>query len=244
MLDIAKKHEKEFQEKYIETWYDLQYQYYRDSSGDRIPQLADNCYDRRDFVSLNDDGEVIGFISYFFNDVNSTASQFGIISFDIGNREFAKDVLQVIADIFFKFHLDRIEFWCFDDNPATNGYRAFIKRFGGREVGHLRRSCKLMDGNFHDSVIFEILREDLRMRLMTPITFSCNVAIPELAYQTAYREDEFVEENLSIEEVIDMGESKWINIPQEFWDNVRKQEEEREARRPRKRRVIYGGTTE
>ena len=79
---------------------------------------------------------------------------------------------------------------------------------------------------------------------MTPITFSCNVAIPELAYQTTYREDESVEENLSIEEVIDMGESKWINIPQEFWDNVKKQEEEREARRPRKRRVVFGGTTE
>ena len=86
-----------------------------------------------------------------------------------------------------------------------------------------------MDGNFHDSVIFEILREDLRMRLMTPITFSCNVAIPELAYQTTYREDKSVEENLSIEEVIDMGKSKWINISQEFWDNVKKQEEEKEV---------------
>lgn len=241
MLDIAKKYEKELQDKFLETWYDMKYQYYRDTSGDRIPQLADNCYDRRDFVSLDNNGNVIGFISYFYNDVTRSTSQFGIINFGESSAIFAQDVLQVIADIFFKFHLDRIEFWCFEDNPATNGYRAFIKRFGGREVGHLRRSCKLMDGNFHDSVIFEILREDLIMRLMSPLTFSCNTAIPELAYQTAYRGNEFVEENLCIEEIIDMGKSKWINIPQEFWDNVKKKDEERRARR---KRGLLGGTTE
>lgn len=185
MLDIAKKYEKEFQDKYIQTWYDPYYMYYRDSSGDRIPQLADNCYDRRDFVSLNEKGEVIGFISYFYNDVNMSASQFGAISFDTGNPIFVQDLLQVIGDIFFKFHLNRIEFWCFEDNPATRGYRAFIKRFGGREVGHLRQTCRLMDGHMHDSVIFEILYEDLKWRWI-----GRHKATPELAYRTGYGEQE------------------------------------------------------
>lgn len=185
MLDIAKKYEKEFQEKYINTWYDIRYQYYRDSSGDRIPQLADNCYDRRDFVSLNNNGEVIGFISYFYNDVNRSASQFGAISFDIGSPIFAKDLIQIMGDIFFKFKLDRIEFWCFEDNPATYGYRKLIKRFGGKEVAHLRRTCRLMDGKLHDSVIFEILREDLKWRWLED-----GYIIPELAYRTGYTEQE------------------------------------------------------
>lgn len=159
--------------------------YYRDSSGDRIPQLADNCYDRRDFVSLNEKGEVIGFISYFYNDVNMSASQFGAISFDTGNPIFVQDLLQVIGDIFFKFHLNRIEFWCFEDNPATRGYRAFIKRFGGKEVAHLRQTCRLMDGRMHDSVIFEILYEDLKWRWI-----GRHKATPELAYRTGYGEQE------------------------------------------------------
>lgn len=187
MLDIAKKYESEFQEKYLDTWYDMRYQYYRDSSGDRVPQLADNCYERRDFVSLNDEEEVIGFISYFYNDTNMSASQFGAISFDIGNPIFAQDLIQVIGDIFFKFRLNRIEFWCFEDNPATKSYRAFIKRFGGKEVGRLRRTCKLMDGKFHDSVIFEILREDLKWRLIDNYTM-----VYELAYRTGYCEQEKV----------------------------------------------------
>ena len=185
MLDIAKKYEKELQDKFIETWYDMKYQYYRDTSGDRIPQLADNCYDRRDFVSLDNNGNVIGFISYFYNDVTRSASQFGIINFGESSAIFAQDVLQVIADIFFKFKLDRIEFWCFEDNPATKGYRRFIKRFGGREVGHLRRVCRLMDGMLHDSVIFEILQEDLKWRWEDD-----RYMVPELAYRTGYTEQE------------------------------------------------------
>lgn len=193
MLDIAKKYEKEFQDKYIQTWYDDKYQYYRDSSGDRIPQLADNCYDRRDFVSLNKEGEVIGFISYFFNDVNESASQFGAISFDRSNPIFADDLRQVIADIFFKFNLNRIEFWCFADNPAIKGYRAFIKRYGGREVGHLRSSCKLVDGKFHDSVIFEIMKKDLIMRQVGIASIwgeYTRVGIPQLAYDTTHRHND------------------------------------------------------
>lgn len=184
MLDIAKKYEQELQAKFLDTWYDMKYQYYRDTSGDRIPQLADNCYDRRDFVSLDNDGNLIGFISYFYNDTTRSASQFGIINFGKPSAIFARDVLQVIGDIFFKFKLDRIEFWCFEDNPATRGYRQFIKRFGGKEVGHLRRVCRLMDGELHDSVIFEILREDLKWRWID------RIFVPELAYRTGYTEQE------------------------------------------------------
>lgn len=37
MLDNAKKYEKEIQDKFLDTWYDMKYQYYRDTSGDRLP---------------------------------------------------------------------------------------------------------------------------------------------------------------------------------------------------------------
>lgn len=185
MLEIAKKYEQELQAKFLETWYDMKYQYYRDTSGDRIPQIADNCYDRRDFVSLDNEGNLIGFISYFYNDTTRSASQFGIINFGESSTIFARDVLQVIGDIFFKFKLDRIEFWCFEDNPATRGYRQFIKRFGGKEAGHLRRTCRLMDGELHDAVIFEILREDLKWRWENDRHMTI-----ELAYQTGYGEQE------------------------------------------------------
>lgn len=204
MLDIAKKYEQELQAKFLDTWYDMKYQYYRDTSGDRIPQIADNCYDRRDFVSLDNDGNLIGFISYFYNDTTRSASQFGIINFGKPSTIFARDVLQVIGDIFFKFKLDRIEFWCFEDNPATRGYRQFIKRFGGKEVGHLRRVCRLMDGELHDSVIFEILREDLKWRWEDDRFITI-----ELAYQTGYgkQEEIYIGSPIQFEDKVFINES-------------------------------------
>lgn len=194
MLDIAQKYPEELKKKFIETWYDKRYQYYRDSVGDRVPDLPDNCYHSRNFVSLDKKGNIIGYIAYNFSEVTETASCFGIISFDIGNMEFTKDVLQVFGDIFFKYNCRRVEFWCFEDNPAIKGYRAFIKRFGGREVGKLNRVCKLMDGEFHNSVIFEILAEDLKCRKIKEVDFAgvpYYRAIRELAYQTGYRHLEF-----------------------------------------------------
>lgn len=80
---------------------------------------------------------------------------------DRPNREFGLDVLRVLDDIFYKFSLNRIEFSAFSDNPAIKSYRTFIKKYGGREVCTLRETNRLMDGKMHDSVIFEILYQDL-----------------------------------------------------------------------------------
>lgn len=231
MLDNAKKYEKEIQDKFLDTWYDMKYQYYRDTSGDRIPQLPDNCYDRRSFVSLDKEGEIIGFISYSYNDTAGSANNFGIINFGKPSYIFANDVLQVIADIFFKYKLRRIEWWCFADNPAIKGYRKFIKRFGGREVGYLREVSRLMDGELHDGVIFEILREDLVKRVVGPLTILCNAVIPELAYQTGYN-DIHLQEDWNIDEIIYTDKSMWVNIPNEIWEEAAKDKSERE-RKPR-----------
>ena len=75
--------------------------------------------------------------------------------------EFIADVIRVIDDIFYKFNLNRIEFQCFAMNPVCDAYRGFIKKYGGREVATLRQTTKLMDGMFHDSILFEILFDDL-----------------------------------------------------------------------------------
>ena len=80
---------------------------------------------------------------------------------DEPNPEFGLDVLRVFDDIFYKFNLNRIEFSAFADNPAIKSYRTFIKKYGGKEVCTLRETNRLMDGRMHDSVIFEILYQDL-----------------------------------------------------------------------------------
>ena len=82
--------------------------------------------------------------------------------FPKGNVLFAKDLYQIICDIFEKYHLNRLCWSCIADNPAIRGYRNFIKEHGGRECAYHKQICKLMDGKLHDDVEFEILAEEFR----------------------------------------------------------------------------------
>lgn len=79
-----------------------------------------------------------------------------------GNVLFAKDLYQIICDIFDKYHLNRLCWSCIADNPAIRGYRNFIKEHGGRECAYHKQICKLMDGKLHDDVEFEILAEEFK----------------------------------------------------------------------------------
>ena len=78
--------------------------------------------------------------------------------------EFVKDLYQAICDCFEVYHLNRISWNCYADNPAIRGYRNFVKKHGGRECAYFRQYIKLRDGKLHDSVSFEILAEDFNGR--------------------------------------------------------------------------------
>ena len=40
------------------------------------------------------------------------------------------------------------------------GYKKLIKKFGGKQVGKLTQNTRLLDGKLHDTVFYEIFRED------------------------------------------------------------------------------------
>ena len=100
---------------------------------------------------------MIGYISYDLDWAAMSANNLGIISFQMGNRDFLKDVYKVICDIFEVYHMNRLSWWCFADNTAVRGYRNFIKKHGGVECGHKRCIARLRDGKLHDRVDFEIM---------------------------------------------------------------------------------------
>ena len=58
----------------------------------------------------------------------------------------------------------KMEFCAFSDNLVIKHYYKFIDKFGGREVGILKQTGMLMDGKLHDSVMFELFRDDYLMR--------------------------------------------------------------------------------
>lgn len=148
--------------KYAEVMYDPAYQYYFGYPSSWLPNIPDNTENGHYFVSVDKDNNVIGYITYSINHLSKSCFNFGLISFDRGNITLIRDTYQVVDDIFNKYNFNRIEWNCFADNPAINGYRNFIKRCGGREVGYLKQTNVLMDQKLHDSVLFELMKEEYK----------------------------------------------------------------------------------
>lgn len=160
MLKPAQLYKDQLLKEYVKTWYKPENIYYTGWTGDSVPEIPDNNYDSHHFVSVDKNNNLIGYISYSVDWVTMNADRFGIISFDRGNIEFAKDVYKVIRDLFEVYHMNRISWRCYVENPAIRGYRNFIKRHGGKECGYYRQIAKLQDGKLHDSVEFEILYDE------------------------------------------------------------------------------------
>lgn len=157
MLKPAQAYKERLYEEYINTWYKPENIFYTGCTGDSMPELPDNNYDSHHFVSVDKNGHLIGYISYSVDWIAMSTDRFGIISFDKGNILFAKDVYKAICDLFEVYHMNRISWCAYADNPAIRGYRNFIRKHGGRECGYHRQIARLQDGKLHDSVEFEVL---------------------------------------------------------------------------------------
>lgn len=163
MLKPAQLYVDQLRIENIKSWYQPENIYWNSGTGEYEIQLPDNNKEEHVFVSVDNTDNIIGYISYSIDWEAMSADNWGIISYQKGNVEFAKDVLQAIRDCFQKYGMNRIQWFCWADNPAIRGYRNFIKKYGGKECGYLRQVRKLKDGKLHDSVLFEILAEEFKL---------------------------------------------------------------------------------
>ena len=162
MLRPAQLYKEQLEIKNIESWYKPENIYYHGGTGEYCIDIPDNNKEQHCFVSVDEYDDVIGYINYSVDWEAMSVDNFGMISFDKGNLEFIRDIYQAICDIFEKYHMNRISWFCYADNPAIRGYRNFIKRYGGKECGYFRQYIKLQDGKLHDSVCFEILASEFK----------------------------------------------------------------------------------
>lgn len=159
MLKPAILYADELLAKMKQTWYDPKYfPYYSEEM--YLPELGGDPKGRRDFVSVDENDNVIGYFSYQIDRRINGAYNFGIMSFDMGNLIFVRDILQGVDDIFVKYHLNRMDWMCYASNPALRGYRKFVKRYGGREVGKLTQAAITADGVLQDVCLFEVMAKD------------------------------------------------------------------------------------
>lgn len=161
MLRIANEYEEELRRRLRAASIDPRYMYYFGGPGsDGLDRLTDNTIWGRNFVSVDKEGKLIGYIAYSVDAFSERAHGFVFISFDIGNLSFIKDAQQVVVDIFEKYHLNSLSWFGYADNPVIGSYQRLCKMMGGRQSGYDREIVKLLDGKLHDSITFEVLSRE------------------------------------------------------------------------------------
>lgn len=162
MLKPAQLYREQLEQKMYESWYNLENQYWNGGCWDSSVKLQEENWDSHQFVSVNNKDEVIGYISYAVDHQALKAYNFGIISFHKGNPLFAKDLYLIIYNIFYHFNLNKVEFIAYVDNPVTDAYIKFIDKVGGIIIGIRRKTAMLIDHKLHDSIEFEIMRDEFK----------------------------------------------------------------------------------
>lgn len=167
MITNAMDYQDELRKALHAVWYDPKYQYYFYSNlrrpfsieGDGKPFL------RRDFVSLNNYGKLLGYIGYGIDAPVNLAYGFGAINFSDDMMTFGHDLRTVIDDIFVKFGMETFEFSVIIGNAAERSYDRLVRRIGGRILCTRHARTQDLAGNVCDDKLYEITRaEYLRFR--------------------------------------------------------------------------------
>ena len=159
MLEPAQLYRDELKKALISCWYNPRYKYYF-GSGRYEHELANNTDWKQEFVQLDDNGKVVGYFGYNYNDCNKALTNFGLIGFTENNFKLVRAALCRVAYLFFH-GAQRAEFWCYADNPIKPWYDSIVTRYGGKQIATLHRT-DWFDGEYHDMCVYEILVEDFQ----------------------------------------------------------------------------------
>jgi hypothetical protein len=159
MLKPAILYKDEIPKLYQSIWFNDKYKYYNYSTTWHTFSIDEKTYDWHEFVSVNTNGEVIGYIHYYINRTTLNCNRFGAINFT-NDPTFGKDVLQVIKDIFEKFNFHKLDFSVVIGNPAEKSYDHLCKKYGGHILCIEKDETKLDDNKYYDVKRYYIMRED------------------------------------------------------------------------------------
>lgn len=160
MLDVAIKHKDRLTERFRETWFQDKYKYWNYTNYFEEMSIADSTWVEHQFVSLDSDCDVIGYIGYKIDRANDLVYALNIINFIDNKTVFGMDTGQALKDIFEKFHFRKLCFSVVVGNPIEKTYDKMIERYNGSISGYQKEQVRLIDGKFYDEKLYEILEKD------------------------------------------------------------------------------------
>lgn len=164
MLDIAIKYTEELNRLFRDMWFKDRYKFWNANSYYNNFQPVEDTWNEHQFVSVDNSGDIVGYIGYSIDRDTYSVSGMSIMNFTRNKIIFGTDLRQVLVDIFEKFKFNKIIFSVIVGNPVENTYDKMVTKYGGRIVGYYKQDAKLFDNRLYDRKLYEILRSDyLRM---------------------------------------------------------------------------------
>ena len=161
MLDIAINYVEQVKQKFRSTLFKERYKYWTATNYSEEWNPIESTWVDHQFVSVRN-GEVIGYIGYGIDRTSGdVVHNLNIINFEEKpSITFARDLGQVLIDIFEKYNFRKLSFYVVVGNPIEKSYDKMCERYGGRIVGVKRKNTRLIDGKYYDEKLYEILKED------------------------------------------------------------------------------------
>lgn len=159
MLEPAIKYRDQLEKLQHNIWFNDKYKYWNCDIFYQSMQIDDNTWSKHQFVSVYN-GEVIGYISYNILRAEHNAYSLSIINFSDNKAVFGVDLNRALKDIFEKYKFRKLNFNVVIGNPIEKSYDKMIKKYGGRIVGTYKEDVKLIDGEYYDKKIYEILASE------------------------------------------------------------------------------------
>ena len=159
MLEPAIKYRDQIEAIQYEIWFNDKYKYFNSGAYYSAMQINDDTWNKHQFVSVLN-GEVIGYIEYSISREEDNVHSLGIINFTDNKIAFGRDLSKALKDIFEKYKFRKLNFSVVIGNPIEKSYDKMIRKYGGRIVGIYKENCKLIDGEYHDEKLYEILASE------------------------------------------------------------------------------------
>lgn len=159
MLKQASLYQNALQQLLLETWDEEKYKYFWISGG-KVGNMPTDSVHNGAYVSLDKDGNIVGFIRYQIDARVRSVYNFEAINFTEDIITFGEDLRQSIDDIFRKFNFNKLDFCCIEGNLIMPTYNMMVKKYGGRIVGYYKDEVQLKDGTICNQWMYEIMRDE------------------------------------------------------------------------------------
>jgi len=161
MLKPAGLYENELKRLFAEISFDDEYIYFDSSSWRDDWNAPKDSWSKHEFASVDDEGNVVGYLAYNIDRDALTTSSLRIVNFRKNGlgRTFGQDLRKLFEDIFLRFQFRKLNFGVVVGNPAEAFYDKYVEKMGGRIQGYREDDVKLMDGNYYDMKLYEVMRD-------------------------------------------------------------------------------------